>query len=55
MLPLPLHLKWRVNTKQAHLIDREDWREEEKDEGERQPCRGEAAWRKGSGKRDGHG
>lgn len=55
MLLLLLHLKWRVNTKQAHLIDSADWREEEEDEGEREVCRGEASRRKSNEKRDGHG
>lgn len=35
-MPFLPHLKWRVNTKQAHLIDRADWREEDEDEEERQ-------------------
>lgn len=29
---LLLHLKWRINTKQVHLIDRADWREEDEHE-----------------------
>lgn len=33
MLLLPLHLKWRVNTKQAHLIDSADWSGDEEDGG----------------------
>lgn len=45
---LLLHLKWRVNTKQADLIDRADWREDEGYEKERQAYRGEAA--RGNGK-----
>lgn len=51
MLLLPLHIKWRLNTKQAYLIDRADWREEEEYEGERQACRGEAPRRNSKGKR----
>lgn len=43
---LPLHLKWRVNTKQTHLIDRADWRQEEEYEGGRHAWRGEAWVRK---------
>lgn len=47
---LLLHLKWRVNTKQAHLIDRADWREEEEYEGKRQARRVEISRRNGKGK-----
>lgn len=47
---LLLHLIWRVNIKQAYLIDRADWREEK-----RQAYKGEALRGKRGGEKDGHG